>query len=236
MNVAEGTTARRTALLFVACSLLASGARAQGVRDLTRPDSVRDTAVTETQAVELTLTLTAVARRTLQTWVRTAGTVSVDGNTITANVKGPEAGLVAVGQRVRAFPPESISSISQARVSRVVRNGDVAIVDAEIGAVAGTDARRYVMEILADRGQFLSVPNEAIIEEGDRTVVYLQTSPGHFVPREVRTGLMGELYTEIVDGLEAGEEVVTLGSFFIDAEHKLNYGGQPLTDDAHQDH
>jgi len=79
-----------------------------------------------------------------------------------------------------------------------------------------------------ERGPLLSVPNEAIIEEGDAQVVYVQKQPGQFAPREIHTGIQGELYTEVVDGVLDGEEVVTFGSFFIDAEHKLK-GTEPGT-------
>jgi Cu(I)/Ag(I) efflux system membrane fusion protein len=78
------------------------------------------------------------------------------------------------------------------------------------------------MEIVVESAPLLSVPTEAIIEEGDRRIVYVQTSSGAYRPREVKTGLRGELYTEIVAGVQVGDEVVTFGSFSIDAEQKLN--------------
>jgi hypothetical protein len=34
-------------------------------------------------------------------------------------------------------------------------------------------------------------------------------------------GVQGELFTQVLNGLQEGEQVVTIGSFFIDAEHKL---------------
>ena len=39
----------------------------------------------------------------------------------------------------------------------------------------------------------------------------------------LRRGYNTELgmFTQVLDGLESGEHVVTIGSFFIDAEHKL---------------
>jgi len=37
----------------------------------------------------------------------------------------------------------------------------------------------------------------------------------------VQIGLQGELFTEVTGGLKEGEQVVTFGSFFIDADHKL---------------
>jgi len=44
---------------------------------------------------------------------------------------------------------------------------------------------------------------------------------GDYVPRTFEAGVQGELYTRVLDGLNPGEQVVTFGSFFIDADHKL---------------
>ena len=89
------------------------------------------------------------------------------------------------------------------------------------------NAIHYVMEIVVERGPFLAIPNEAIIEEGDRRVVYVQRAAGQYVPQEIQTGIQGELLTEIVGGLNDGDQVVTFGSFFIDAEHKLKATDRP---------
>ena len=67
-------------------------------------------------------------------------------------------------------------------------------------------------------------PNEAIIEEGDKHIVYVQQD-GEYVPKQVQTGTQGELYTQVLAGLKANTPVVTFGSFFIDAEHKLKGTG-----------
>ena len=77
------------------------------------------------------------------------------------------------------------------------------------------------VEIVTDRGNFLSIPNEAIIEEGSRRVVYVQRQEGRYEPAVIGTGIQGELFTEVREGLVDGEQVVTFGSFFIDAEYKL---------------
>ncbi len=70
-------------------------------------------------------------------------------------------------------------------------------------------------------GEFLSVPNEAILETGGKQIVYVQQAGGNYVPRDIKAGMRGELFTQVLEGLKAGEQVVTIGSFFIDAEHKL---------------
>jgi Cu(I)/Ag(I) efflux system membrane fusion protein len=96
----------------------------------------------------------------------------------------------------------------------------------------------YVVEITVEQGPFLSVPNEAIIEEGDRHVVYVEQQAGQYVPQEIHTGIQGELYTQVLDGVSDGAQVVTFGSFFIDAEHKLKATeqGAPSSSDDHPAH
>lgn len=211
-------------------------AGAQGIRDRTRPTGMPDTEVTESQASELTLTVVQTTERALQTWVRTAGALDEAGKMLTACVRDPDAGLIEPGQRVRAFPPDSKSSVYQARVSRVEPRDDCILVAATLSGKTYERAPRYVMEIIVERGRYLSIPNEAIIEEGDRQVVYLQHRAGHYMPGEIHTGLKGELYTEVLHGLAQGDEVVTFGSFFIDADYKLKSTDQASMGNAHHHH
>ena len=65
------------------------------------------------------------------------------------------------------------------------------------------------------------MPNEAIIESGGKQVVYLQEPDGSYTPRDIKVGAQGELFTQVLEGLNHGEQVITIGSFFIDAEYKL---------------
>src|SRR5262249_364288 len=133
------------------------------------------------------------------------------------------------GQRVRAFPPSSKSSMYQAFVTRVDPRASGVTVQASLAATGRPDTTFYVMEIVVERGPFLSVPTEPVIEEGDQHVVYVQQQPGEYLPQVIQTGIQGELYTQVIDGVKDGDQVVTFGSFFIDAEHKLKGTEQPST-------
>lgn len=212
------TSSRAIPLLMM---LLAAGSgAAQGVRERIRARP-RDTTVTEAQAEALTLTVGTASLRSVQSWIRTAGTIDKSGKVLVASLSGADAALVRVGQRVRAFPPSSKSSMYQARITKVVTRTVGAVVEAAMIAPPRLNTTLYVMEIVVEREPTLSVPNEAIIEEGDRHVVYVQERPGQFIPRDIQTGVQGELYTEALGGLKDGDQVVTFGSFFIDAEQKL---------------
>jgi len=67
----------------------------------------------------------------------------------------------------------------------------------------------------------LVVPSEAIIRSGEREQVFVKRAPGKFEPRTVTLGLEAYGFTEILSGLEEGEEVVTSSQFLIDSESKL---------------
>ena len=224
---------------------------AQGVREHTRQNTTdparlryrlgdntraNGAAVSEEQASDVTLTLNAVSVRPIQTWVRTAGRIDKTGKIVNAIVHPPESTYVKVGQRVRAFPPESKSSMFQAWVTKVTPRPDGVMVEVTLSSTGHPDSLNYVMEIVTERGEFLSIPNEAIIEEGTKHIVYVPREAGQYAPMEVETGIQGELYTAVQKGLKDGDQVVSFGSFFVDSEYKLKSGGSsaPSNDQQHR--
>jgi len=207
-----------SALLLI---LISASPFGQSIRDRIRLSKDKQTPITEAQANELTLTLNDAAVRPIQVWVRTAGTIDGTGRNITASLFGAAAGHIRVGQRVRAFPPQSRSSMFQARITKVVMQGASTSVTAVLSGPAHEGSLRYILEIVTEPLESLSVPNEAIMEADGKHVVYGQAEKGRYLPREIEPGLQGELYTQVLNGLKAGEQVVTFGSFFIDADYKL---------------
>jgi len=65
------------------------------------------------------------------------------------------------------------------------------------------------------------VPEEAIVRTGVQEQVFVQRAVGKFEPRKVSLGVVSEGKVQILDGLKAGERVVTSGQFLIDSESKL---------------
>lgn len=70
-------------------------------------------------------------------------------------------------------------------------------------------------------GMALTVPSEAVIDTGRRVVVIVRRDGG-FVPVEVRIGRETGEWTEILEGIEIGDEVVASGQFLIDSEASLS--------------
>lgn len=204
---------------------VASAEAGQSIRARIRGD--RGTTITKSQAEELTLTVSEASVRPIQTWIRTAGPIDPHTRTVTVTLNAAESAVVKNDQRVRAFPPEARSSMYQARVTRVEQLADGrARVGVTLIAPPREGSTNYVLEIVADYGEALSVPNEAIIEEGDRRVVYVERADGSYAPTVIQTGAQGELYTQVTGGLKPGDRVVTFGSFFIDSEYKLKGSAQ----------
>lgn len=73
----------------------------------------------------------------------------------------------------------------------------------------------------AQRPPVLAVPEEAVINSGDRSRLLLATGDGYFHPVTVETGLTAEGWTEIRSGLKEGDTVVSSGQFLIDSEASL---------------
>lgn len=66
------------------------------------------------------------------------------------------------------------------------------------------------------------VPSSAVIDTGDRKLVFLDKGEGRFEPRDVTLGVRGDAQTEIITGIKAGDQVVVAANFLLDAESNLN--------------
>jgi hypothetical protein len=207
--------------LCLAAAAFCATAEAQGRRDHTRPTQARDATTVDSREAAISLTVAPIAQQLLQTWIRTAGVIDAERKTLRACVSGVDAALLRNGQRVRAFPPDSKFSMYQARLVSVTPQATCVAIEAALPGAAYGTATQFVMEIIVDRGQMLAVANAAIIERTGKEIVYEQIHPGHYEPHEIRTGLKGETYTEVLEGITAGMSIVTTGSFFIDAEYRL---------------
>ena len=67
----------------------------------------------------------------------------------------------------------------------------------------------------------LAVPREAVLDSGTRTLAFLDRGDGRFEPRDIKTGRTFGDFTEVIEGLQAGDKIVTSGTFLIDSESKL---------------
>jgi RND family efflux transporter MFP subunit len=81
-------------------------------------------------------------------------------------------------------------------------------------------------------GKLLAVPRSAVIDTGRIKIVYVESTPGIYDMHAVKLGPLAaeaasagqpaEEWYPVVEGLEEGDRVVTVGTFLIDAENRLN--------------
>jgi membrane fusion protein, copper/silver efflux system len=75
----------------------------------------------------------------------------------------------------------------------------------------------------------LAVPDSAVLDTGTRQTVLVDRGEGRFEPRAVKLGARADGYVAVLDGLSAGEKVVTGANFLIDAESNLRAALQAFT-------
>lgn len=73
----------------------------------------------------------------------------------------------------------------------------------------------------APRGEALTVPTEAVIRTGTRSIVLIAEDEARFRPVAVRTGVEAGDRIEVLEGLSEGQQVVASGQFLIDSEASL---------------
>ncbi len=95
-------------------------------------------------------------------------------------------------------------------------------------------------QLQAPGSQVLAVPASAVLDTGKRQIVYVQTAPGTFQPREVSLGGKAMDHFPVLSGLKQGEKVATSGGFLIDANSQIQAGfgveaSEPVTS-GHEGH
>ncbi len=148
---------------------------------------------------------------------------------VVTDVAEQDLGAVKIGAaatvKFRGFPGETFKGNVTAilhELDHTARTGKVRI------EVANLDHRiKHEMyadvEIVPDARDDarLAVPASAVIDSGNRQVVLVDRGEGRFEPRAIKLGIRGDGMIEILDGLKAGEKVVTTANFLIDAESNL---------------
>ncbi len=186
-----------------------------------RFSSVVGVHISDEQENEISLIVAEASIQKIEKWVRTSGSLDTETKIVRGRVYGKDTQLIRQGQKVHIYPLIARQPVLQGRVVRTILDGEELVVETDLRPKLYEGVQLYIMEIIVDLGRHLSVPNEAIIEEKGRKVIYVQQEKHLYSPKELVSGIRRELYTQVMGGPELGEKVVTFGSFFIDAHYKL---------------
>jgi Cu(I)/Ag(I) efflux system membrane fusion protein len=80
------------------------------------------------------------------------------------------------------------------------------------------------------QGKRVVIPAEAVVRTGVRAQVFVALGQGKYEPREVKLGIESGGQVAVLEGVKAGDEVVTSAQFFVDSESKLREATAKLMD------
>jgi membrane fusion protein, heavy metal efflux system len=146
-----------------------------------------------------------------------------------ANVVETDAPLLRVGQivraRVAAYPDREFEGKVIVLGQNVDPNSRRVLVRSEVRDPdhllrAGMLANFTIF--VGEPHSALAVPYDAVVREGDgATTVWVTTDRKHFTRRTVKVGLRQNGFAEILDGLRAGELVVTENAVFLSNQYAI---------------
>ena len=157
---------------------------------------------------------------------------------ILADIYEYELSFVKAGQKAAVTLSYDPSTVLTARVGFVYPTLDPKTRTAKVRfELDNTDEKlkpdMYAnVELQVNLGTRLAIPQEAIIESGQKQVVFLHLGGGKLEPRLIKTGVKTGEWSEVLTGLKEGEHIVTSANFLIDSESRLksvveSMGGMP---------
>jgi Cu(I)/Ag(I) efflux system membrane fusion protein len=87
-----------------------------------------------------------------------------------------------------------------------------------------------------DLGEGIAIPEDAIIDTGERKIVFVAHEGGHFEPRAIETGISLQGLVQVISGLKEGEQIAQTGQFLLDSESRLRAAAAGGAASAHAGH
>jgi Cu(I)/Ag(I) efflux system membrane fusion protein len=70
-------------------------------------------------------------------------------------------------------------------------------------------------------GERLAIPKDAVLESGERQIVFIHLGGGRLEWRNAKIGQRSGDWLEVLEGVAEGEHVVTSANFLLDSESQL---------------
>jgi membrane fusion protein, copper/silver efflux system len=151
-----------------------------------------------------------------------------------AQVKGGQAARLTVdalpGQKLAgrvAFVSPTVGDATRTAKARIEFDNAAGILKPGMYATAMIDV---------DLGEGIAIPEDAIIDTGERKIVFVAHDGGHFEPRSIEVGISLEGSVQVLSGLTEGESIAETGQFLLDSESRLRAAAAGGKAPAHQGH
>jgi len=140
-----------------------------------------------------------------------------------ANVREADSGMVHLGQPMQVHVPAYPQRVFNARVTYVAALVDPVTHRLPVRAEIDNHDLALKPEMFAnfriqtsDASESPAIPQAAVVYEGDAAHVWVVQGDGLLAYRAIHTGRNNGGLIEVLDGLKAGERIVTKGGLFID--------------------
>jgi len=77
------------------------------------------------------------------------------------------------------------------------------------------------VELTIPLGRRLAIPRDAVLETGERQVVFIHHGGGTLEWRDAKLGVQAGEWVEVLEGVKEGDHIVTSANFLIDSESQL---------------
>lgn len=77
------------------------------------------------------------------------------------------------------------------------------------------------VELQIPLGTRLAIPRDAVLESGERQIIFIHHGGGRLEWRNVKLGVRADDWVEVLEGLQEGDHIVTSANFLIDSESQL---------------
>ncbi|MBI3252826.1 MAG: efflux RND transporter periplasmic adaptor subunit [Candidatus Omnitrophica bacterium] len=201
------------------------------VKDSPFPE-VKERAEALVRSVEFKLKLAGISGSQLEEFVKSGeGSANLllpsDKAWVYADIYEYETDLVKTGQS---------AVISTPALPRTRFEGAVKTVDPVLNAMSRTLKVRIEVDnkdnalkpemyvdavIQVDLGRRLAIPESALLDTGERQIVFVDKGEGRLEPREIKVGYEADGYYEVLEGLSKGETVTRSANFLVDSESRL---------------
>lgn len=161
---------------------------------------------------------------------------------IYADLFEQDAAVVKPGQALEARSPHLEGKVLRARVESLdpivsQQTRTIRLRALLLDPPAGLRPETYLeVDIRVPLGRKLAVPREAVLDTGERRIVFVAGGEGSFEPREVKLGGEGEGFIAVLSGLKEGESVVTSANFLIDSEAQFKAALEAFKAHGARDH
>lgn len=101
------------------------------------------------------------------------------------------------------------------------QSGNCPVCDMPLVKVVSKDSKEDNSKNGRNVNSILAIPVSAVLDSGNRKIVYIAKDASTFESRDVILGPRGGEYYPVLKGLYHGERVVTRGGFFIDSQFQI---------------